>query len=139
MQSIKKFVSTVFEKINKVSILGQKYGVIDPQKGDPMHQSRRGFHHLIGINVPFHHAQYKGKTYTPFGRKKKSFFVTYRESKRHADSDFIRHSLRGRENIAQKFLQTIRVQNTISSPGSIQLLKYFLSVLGCSKSVHPET
>ena len=56
---MKKIVGTVFVKINKVSILGQKYDVIDPKKGDPMHQLRRGFHHLLGIDVPFHHAKYK--------------------------------------------------------------------------------
>ena len=55
----KKIVGTVSEKINKLSIFGQKYDVIDPKKGDPMHQSRRGFLHLIGIDVPFHHAKYK--------------------------------------------------------------------------------
>ena len=55
----KKIVGTVFEKINKVSILGQKYDVIGPKKGQPMHQSTWDFHHLIGIDVPFHHAKFQ--------------------------------------------------------------------------------
>ena len=59
MQSIKKSEGIDFEKIIKVSILGQKCDVIDPKKGDPMHQSRWWFHHLIDIDVPFHHKKLK--------------------------------------------------------------------------------
>ena len=59
MQSIKEFVGTVFEKINKVSVFGQNWAQKGPKKGHPMHQSTWDLHHLIGIDVPFHHAKFK--------------------------------------------------------------------------------
>ena len=80
----KKIVGTVSEKINKLSIFGQKYDVIDPKKGDPMHQSRRGFHHLIAIDVPFHLAKYKKNCRSRFWKNWQSWFSshTYRQTYR---------------------------------------------------------
>ena len=51
MQSIKKFVGTVFEKINKVSVFGQNWAQKGPKKGHPMHQSASDLHHSIGIEI----------------------------------------------------------------------------------------
>ena len=57
--SFKKIVGAVFEKINKVSVLGQIWAYKGPKKGHPMHQSTWDLHHSIGIDVPFHCAKLK--------------------------------------------------------------------------------
>ena len=79
----KKSEGIDFEKIIKVSILGQKCDVIDPKKGDPMHQSRWWFHHLIDIDVPFHHKKFK-KNCRPILKNCQNWFSwqTYRQTDR---------------------------------------------------------